>query len=658
MKFLRFLPGVFFFFIFHATASEPQPYEFSAGTSLTPFMEYCSFLTDPAYSDPAAPPVNAAFVPYREVNFDEMPHRYWMKFSIRNREDRQVAIQLFPGLSEELWFFIPSGTSFERYSIGTFESRKIAKKISGVGKTFLAQALITLRPGETRTYYAFFNHLSKGVQARRDSRISPLLIDNEIWLEKNSTTNTVWNLIFGCFLILILYHFVYFFFTRDSAYLYYCLFVFAVSFPFLTLTRDVVDRPEYNALLFFSVSGLFSVFYFQLTRKFIALKELLPKWDKVLKYYILGKTTLVVLYCTLHIFTKDIFVILATYIPALFAELVLMVLLAVALIKTRDRIALLFVIGSSLAWAGMVTAILNADPATSFTPPMTPYQFATPAYGFVLESLFFAMVLAYRSKLNEVHKKEAQEALIHQLQENKSLQEKVNRELEEKVAERTRTIALEREKSEKLLLNVLPYSVVEEMKETGTSRPRRFDDVSVLYADFVDFTRIAEKMSPEMLVQRLDHFFKNFDSIAARNHMEKIKTIGDAYMCVSGLPNPDGNHARNAVKAALEFLEFLKDLDSAREPGSPEWKLRIGIHTGPVVAGVIGDYKFTYDIWGDTVNTASRLQEHSQGGRINISEEVYQLIKNDFICQKRGTFQVKNKGEIQMYFVEKNNPIT
>lgn len=652
MNYLRFLPGVLFLLLSSTLWAEQQPFEYRAGTPLSSFMEHCAFLPDSAYFDQKTPPQEATFIPFSEFDFSQLPNRYWIRFSIRNTESQPVDIQIFVGLSEKLDLYIPFAEGYRQFPIGTFESRKIARQISGPGKTFMAQAAVSLGPGETRTYYAWFHHLSTGVQAERDSKIPPLLIDQDIWTSNIQTSDTIWSLIFGCFIILILYHFVYYFLTRDSVYLYYCLFVFSAAFPFLTLIRDVSDSPEYNALLFFSVSGLFSVFYFQLTRQFISLKTLLPKWDKALKYFILGKTALVVLYSILHLFTQDIFVILATYIPALFIELVLMVLLAIALIKTKDRISLQFVLGSSLAWLGMLTAILSADPGASFTPQVHPYKFGIPAYGFVLESLVFAMVLAYRSKLNEVEKKKAQDALISQLQENKALQEKVNRELEEKVIERTQTIELERQKSENLLLNVLPHSIVEEMKETGSTKPRRFDNVSVLYADFADFTRISANMTPETLVQRLDHFFKNFDAIVARNGMEKIKTIGDAYMCVSGLPDPHEDHARRAVQAALEIQDFLKEYNESLESGQAPWRLRIGVNSGPVVAGVIGDYKFTYDVWGDTVNTASRLEMYSEPGKINISEAVHTLVKEDFNFVERGSVEVKNKGKVRMYFVE------
>ncbi len=624
---------------------------FRASAPLMEFIDHCYFLTDSAYYEQQDPPLDASFLHSSEINLEHMPKGYWMKFSIQNTSERQEDIQLFLGISEILDFFIPSEKGYQRFPIGAYESRKIVRKVSGIGKTFMSKVVVTLRPGETQTYYAFFSHLSSGAQASRDTKLSPRLISEPIWATQSNTSDAIWNVVFGCFLILILYHFVYYFLTKDNTYLYYCLFVFSVAFPFLTLTRDIVDRPEFNALLFFSVSGLFSVFYFQLARKFIRLQHLLPRWDKLLRYYIAGKTGVVVFYSLAHLITQDIFVILTLYIPAILIEFVLMVLLAIALVKTRDRISLAYVIGSSLAWAGMAFAILNADPELSFTPQLKPYKFATPAYGFVLESLFFAMVLAYRAKLNEVERKQAKDALIQQLEENKALQEKVNRELEEKVVERTKLIEMEKHKSEALLLNVLPKTVVDEMKETGTTRPKRFNDVSVLIADFVGFTAIAEKLSPEDLVQRLDFFFKNFDAIAARNHMEKIKTIGDAYMCVCGLPDPNPHHAENAVRTALEFQAFLEHYNQTQAGNMHEWRLRIGIQSGPIVAGVIGDYKFTYDIWGDTVNTASRLEQHSEGGKVNISQDVYELVHEQFAVVKRGTVDVKNKGVVQMYFV-------
>ncbi len=627
--------------------------DYNSETGLTEFMEATYFLLDYESQNLDYPPVDGNFISSDQVNFNKIPAEYWIRFTIHNNEKDRVSIQLFVGLSEVLDFYIPDEKGFQKYPIGVYESRKVVKKISGEGKTFLSQAVITLAPNETRTYYAYFKHLSSGVQAERDSRIAPRLISENIWIDNNETSTVVWSFIFGCFLILILYHFVYYFLTRESVYLYYCLFVFSVSFPFFTLVRDVADIPEFNAMLFFSISGLFAVFYFQLTRKLIDLPELLPKWDKILRYYIIGKVILVVIYSVVHLILEDIFIILAVYIPAILVENVLIFLLVIALWKTRDRIAMLFVIGSLIAFAGLFIAILSADPKTAFTPQINPFKFATPAYGFVLESLFFAGVLAYRTKLNEIERKAAKDALIRQLQENKELQEKVNKELEARVQERTKTLRIEQQKSESLLLNVLPQTIVNELKETGHTIPKRYDEVTVLFADFVGFTRISEKLDPEEIVERLDNFFRQFDAIIKRNKLEKIKTIGDAYMCVCGLPNPDPDHTLNTVMAALEIQEYMREYNKRLNEDEEPWMLRIGIHSGPVVAGVIGDYKFAYDVWGDTVNTSSRLEQASTSGKINISEALYLQVRHKFQCRKRGSIEVKNKGLISMYFVEK-----
>jgi class 3 adenylate cyclase len=464
-------------------------------------------------------------------------------------------------------------------------------------------------------------------------------------------SDIIWSFIFGCFLILILYHIVYFFLTKDNTYLFYCLFVFAVSFPFLTLIKDLVNLPSMNALLFFSVSGLFAAFYFQLTRNLLNLQKLSPKWDKILNVSIKIKIILVLVYTLVYLLTHDIFVILIIYIPTIFIELILMILLSVALIRTRNRIAMLFVLGSSLAWVGMFLSIILADPEYSFTPQMEPFKFATPAIGFVLESLFFAMVLSYRSKLNEIAKKQAQDGLIEQLEKNRILQENINRDLELKVAERTKTIEMERQKSENLLLNTLPVSIVEEMKATGKSVPRRYDEVSVLFGDFINFTAFSDYTNPEIVVQKLDYFFSNFDNIIAKHGLEKIKTIGDAYMCVCGLPQLNTQHLKNTILAALELQVFLSNFNANIPENEYKWQMRIGVQTGPTVAGVIGKNKFAYDIWGDTVNTASRLEHHSEAGKINISQQVYDLICDDFDCTARGCITVKNKGDLFMYFV-------
>ncbi|MFO1524842.1 MAG: adenylate/guanylate cyclase domain-containing protein [Turneriella sp.] len=210
----------------------------------------------------------------------------------------------------------------------------------------------------------------------------------------------------------------------------------------------------------------------------------------------------------------------------------------------------------------------------------------------------------------------------------------------------------EREKSEKLLLNILPKDVAIELKEKGFAEPVQFDAVSVLFTDFQGFTKIAEFLSPSELIKELDACFVQFDKITERHRLEKLKTIGDSYMCAGGIPKPSDTHAIDCVLAAIEIRNFMAQMQEIKKSlGEPYWELRIGIHSGPLIAGVIGEKKFAYDVWGDTVNTASRMESSGSPGKVNISGTTYELIKEFFRCEYRGKVGAKNKGEVDMYYV-------
>ena len=213
-------------------------------------------------------------------------------------------------------------------------------------------------------------------------------------------------------------------------------------------------------------------------------------------------------------------------------------------------------------------------------------------------------------------------------------------------------ITIESQKSEKLLLNILPLETAQELKEKGFATPQAYEKVSVLFTDFKGFSKIAEHMSEEELVDNLDYCFRAFDHIIKKNGLEKIKTIGDAYMCAGGIPKPNDSNPLDAVKAAKEMIDFIQDWRSDKQArGEEAWELRIGIHTGKVVAGVVGEDKFAYDIWGDAVNTAARMESSGESMRINISGDTYEFVKNVLNCEYRGKILAKNKGKIDMYFV-------
>ncbi len=213
-----------------------------------------------------------------------------------------------------------------------------------------------------------------------------------------------------------------------------------------------------------------------------------------------------------------------------------------------------------------------------------------------------------------------------------------------------KTISREKKRSDSLLLNILPAETAKELKLNGKVDAVKFDEVTVLFTDFVSFSKLAEHVEPVQLVKSIDFYFKGFDEISTKYGLEKIKTIGDSYMCACGLPTANPTHARNVIMAAGEMIALVKNALHA-EDGLSHFDVRVGIHTGPVVAGIVGIKKWQYDIWGDTVNIASRMESKSEPGRINLSETTYLQIRDEFACEYRGEIEVKNRGPLKMYFL-------
>ena len=279
----------------------------------------------------------------------------------------------------------------------------------------------------------------------------------------------------------------------------------------------------------------------------------------------------------------------------------------------------------------------------------------------VQEILYLLQSLDTKQKLQDetIERIKAQEDALRQAEENTKLITQQNILLEEKVAERTLELAdkneilnMELQRSEQLLLNILPYETAQELKMSGKAVARYYPDITVMFTDFKGFTHIAEKLSPEQLVQEIDEFFTAFDLIMEKNGIEKIKTIGDAYMAASGLPAVNDTHALDMVNAAVDIIEYMEVQRQIRIAANrPVFDIRIGIHTGPVVAGIVGHKKFAYDIWGDAVNLASRMESSGEAGQINISQATYDRISSTYSCIFRGEIEAKNKGKVGMYFV-------
>jgi PAS domain S-box-containing protein len=263
-------------------------------------------------------------------------------------------------------------------------------------------------------------------------------------------------------------------------------------------------------------------------------------------------------------------------------------------------------------------------------------------------------ITKFKNKEDELHEQN------DKIKEIARILEKTNVLLEEQKQEinsQKQTIELEQEKSEKLLLNILPFEVAKQLKSKGRAGTRSYKLVSVLFADFKGFSRISKTLDPKDLVNILDSYFATFDEITGRHYIEKIKTIGDAYMCAGGLPLSNKSNPVDAVLAGLEIQSYLNALNDTKVLNNLQvWELRIGIHTGPVVAGVVGKKRFAYDIWGDTVNVASRMEQGGHVGMVNISGITYDYIKDFFDCDYRGKIETKNLGKIDMYFVNRIKP--
>lgn len=304
-----------------------------------------------------------------------------------------------------------------------------------------------------------------------------------------------------------------------------------------------------------------------------------------------------------------------------------------------------------------------------FFPVMISYLATSIMYIYPLAAVF---ILGRRNGLDQ-RMLIAQVDSIRQLSEENLAKEKEkqdllagqNEVLEKEVLIRTSEVVAQKEeiehqhaelkaakkKSDDLLLNILPAEVAEELKANGATVARHYDNVSVLFTDFVNFTKAGEHTSPQALIDELHACFKAFDEITGKYGIEKIKTIGDAYLAVAGLPKADPDHALNMVRAAKEISAFMANRLAGRG-GALTFRIRIGIHSGSVVAGIVGVKKFAYDIWGDTVNTAARMEQHGAPGRINVSQNTYELVKDTFSCEYRGELEVKGKGEMKMYFVD------
>jgi class 3 adenylate cyclase len=238
---------------------------------------------------------------------------------------------------------------------------------------------------------------------------------------------------------------------------------------------------------------------------------------------------------------------------------------------------------------------------------------------------------------------------------NSKLFQTLNTEIEQQrelIQKQHRELEIERQKSENLLLNILPRPIAQRLKEDQSVIADHYNSATVLFTDIVGFTKLSENLTPSELVRFLNQIFSTFDSLVEKYRLEKIKTVGDAYMVAGGIPEPRPDHVDAVADLALEMRDSLTSFHTEK---TQSVCMRTGIHTGPAVAGVIGTKKFIYDVWGDTVNTASRMESHGVGGEIQVSEATYKVLKDKYILEQRGMIEIKGKGRLMTYWLQGKN---
>lgn len=584
----------------------------------------------------------ARFRPYLQdvPNFSSTTDAVWFLFQVRQKTAGDFFLQIGSAFMDSVSLYaVRDGKVVSAETQGDdlpFNKRNV--KVT----TYLFK--LQPPPGEPQTYLLRVKSLQPLFFPLRVATLQTFMEDTHV-------LDFVQGIYIGFMLLIFLYNLFLFFSTREPNYLYYVayvlsitlfmVFVFQYGFEFLWPNQPFINRYAVAS----SAATMVTAVLF--TRQFLHTRSNAPR---------------------LHRFSAVFLVVAALITALLFSPFKIE-----ALMLAQGGImlmALYFLVTGVAAWRsgfepakyyliawiflilGFVAAILES---LNILPVM--YYINSMQIGSAIEVTLLSFALAYKINLYKKQREEAQLAALAAEKEKSELIQRQNVLLEEKVEERTselkRTLELverEKEKSDRLLLNILPYATAQELKETGKFTPHSYNSVSVMFADVKGFTHIAELLSAEELVTELDKIFKGLDEIVKRYGLEKIKTIGDAYMAAGGLPVENSSHPIDTIRAAFDIQEFMRR--NPIEKGGQLWQLRVGIHTGPVTAGVVGKDKFAYDIWGDAVNVAARMESNSEPGRINISESTYSLVKPHVKCVPRGQLQVKNHGKVEMYFVD------
>jgi class 3 adenylate cyclase len=553
----------------------------------------------------------------------------WMRFSVHSKTEKQVYLEVSAPLLSVLEVYQKDESSSKLLFTGGSTLPFIKRPIKT--ENFIINVHLN-DTGYTTLYL-------KG-QSVYPFQVPITVSSKDKMVENNQLHYLFWGIYMGVMLFAFLYNFFIFLSVRERIYLYYLLYIASSVLFYLGLEGFGFqfiwsNSPGLNPMVpvFVSVTNIvITLFAFRLLH--------IDKQQKGLYYIGWGFIGLFVFLSILNM--AGVFLV-ALMLSQMFSLLICIYFITAGIISLRRGVptAKYFLI----AWFAFLSLVIVFILALNNVVPSNFFTTHGIFMGHMTEVLLLSFALADRINTLKIENENKQKKIILQLEENQQLQTKVNRELEQKVAERTAEVVAQKDRSEKLLLNILPAKIADELMQTGFSLPKQFNNVTVIFTDFENFTGISEKLTPNELVEEINKNFTQMDQIIEKHGLEKIKTIGDAYLAVCGLPNETEDHALRVVNAALEIRTYMLQQDN-------KFGIRIGVHSGQVVAGIVGVKKFAYDIWGDTVNTASRLENKCEVGKVNISQATYELIADKFNCTYRGEIEAKGKGALKMYFVE------
>lgn len=567
---------------------------------------------------------DAQFLPFESAFIKGQETYNWLKLKVTNQTTIASPFYIGTNRFEYLTCWVKTDSTL----IGPLKSGiKIADDEKALPVSGLAFFEFECKPNQTVTIY--LKAVNKDMPITPQMRV-PLIVTTKKYFQNNYEGPSDFTFMYlGATIIMLISNILLFFFTRIKAYFYYCGEVISGIFFIIGITPQfaypLYGHSDVNRAPI-SIFGTFvAIFYILLAQNILEIKIYYPRVNRFLNY-VLGAY----LFSVVSNFFPSLELIRATINYLAFFIAYPTIFVVCVLMSFRKHLpSILFFVATFFYVTGtilMVLQILEIIPLFLFgITATTMSQIAT-----ILENSLYSLSLGAR--INEVRHLRTQEA-IERLKAQQLLAEK--------------------EQTRKLLLNTLPESTVDELIKNGAVKPRLYDATTILFMDIVDFTKHTEQMSPEDLIKELDYYYKNYDEIVVKYKLEKIKTIGDAYLAICGIPEPNERHAHQVVEAAHEILRFVNQEKEQRLPQNRRaFEVRVGIHSGPTIAGVVGKSKFAYDIWGDTVNTAARMEQNGKANRINISEATYALLKDDFKFEYRGKIEAKNKGKIDMYFVE------